>query len=150
MVIREELFPDIGLQVLDRQRQTMIVGVDIHDHRLDALSLLQHFRRMLDPPRRDVGHVHEPVNALLDFDKGAEVREVANAAGDHGADGIAFRQRRPRIRFRLFEAQRYAAIVHVDIENECFDVLTKHKHFRRMLDALPCHISDMQQTIDTT
>ena len=39
-VICEELLPYIRLQLLDPKRQPVILGVDVQDHRIDALTFL--------------------------------------------------------------------------------------------------------------
>src|SRR5688500_10753703 len=45
----EEVVPDIGRQLLQTQRQALVVGVDAEHHGLDDVALLEDFRRMLDP-----------------------------------------------------------------------------------------------------
>src|ERR1051326_773715 len=42
VVAREEVVPDIGRQLLEPQRQPLVLGVDVEDHRLDDVALLQH------------------------------------------------------------------------------------------------------------
>ena len=99
-MVREELLPDIGLKLLDSQRQPMIVRIDVQDHGFHALALLQNFGRMFDAARRNIGNVDKPIDSLFDFDERAEVGQIANTAGNHGTDGVTFRQSRPWIGLR--------------------------------------------------
>ena len=119
----EELLPDIRLQLFDSEREPMVVGVDIQNHGFHPLALLQHFGRMFDAARRDVGNVNKTIDSFFDFDKRAEIRQISHAAGDHGADRVSLCQRAPGIGLRLLETERDAAIVHVDIEDDGFDIL---------------------------
>ena len=96
----------------------MIVRIDVQNHGFHALALLQHFGRMFDAARRNIGNMNQPVDSFFDFDERAEVRQISHTAGNDGTDDIAFRQCRPRIRFRLLETQRNAAVLHVDFEND--------------------------------
>src|SRR5262245_38939944 len=83
VMVREELLPDVRLQLLDSERQPMVVTVDVQNHSFDALTLLQNFGRMFDTPRRDVGDVNETVDSFLNFDERTEIRQVSNSTGDH-------------------------------------------------------------------
>src|SRR2546422_8801792 len=82
-VICEELVPYIRLQLLHAERQTMVLRINVEDHRIDSLTLLQYLGWMLDPPRRNIGDMHKPVDSLFDFNEGAKVGEIANPATDH-------------------------------------------------------------------
>ena len=39
-VVREELFPRVGLELFDPERQAMVVAVDVQDHCIDAVAFL--------------------------------------------------------------------------------------------------------------
>ena len=49
----------------------------------------------------------------------------------------------------MLHAQRYTLTFAVELENLDVDLVTDVDHFRRMLDALPRHVRDVQETIDT-
>ncbi len=86
-VLREERLPDIGLKLLDAEREAAVFRLDAENDGLDLLALLQDFGRMLDAlGPAQVGDVDEAVDAVFDLDEGAEVGEVADAAFDDGAD----------------------------------------------------------------
>ena len=101
LVTREEVVPDVGGELLQAERQPLVLGVDVEHHRLDHVALLQHFGRVLDAlAPRHVGDVDQAVDVLLDFDERAELGEVADLAGDLRADRILLGQVVPRIASR--------------------------------------------------
>src|SRR2546425_8523910 len=102
-MIREELFPRIRLQLLDAEQQAMVVAIDVQDNCIDALTLFQYLRRMLDPPRGNIGHVYEAVNSLFDFNESAKVSQIADTATDYRSDRVPLRQGAPGVRFGLLE-----------------------------------------------
>src|SRR5206468_5483110 len=82
LVVGEKLFPHVGLKLLESQREPVVFRIDVENHRIDAFAFFQYFRRMLDPARRDVRDVDQPVDALLNFDEGSEVRQIPDPARD--------------------------------------------------------------------
>ena len=77
----EELLEHVGLQLLDAQRQALVLGVDLEDDGLDLVALVQHLAGMLDPlGPGQVGDVHQAVDPFLDLDERAEVGDVAHRA----------------------------------------------------------------------
>ena len=78
-----ELRPRIVADLLQAQADAPVLLVDRQDHDLDRVALLEHLARVRDAlGPRHVGHVHQAVDALLELDEGAEVREVADLALD--------------------------------------------------------------------
>jgi hypothetical protein len=72
--------------------------------------------------------MHEAIDPFLDFNKSAEVGEIADSACDHRSDRVTLRQRGPRIRLGLLHSQRNPPVLHVHIEHNSFDVLSDLKH----------------------
>ena len=80
----EEALPNVGLQLLHAQREAAVVRLNGQNNGLDLVALLQNFRRMLDAlGPAQVADVYQAVDAVLDFDEGAEVGQVADLAFDH-------------------------------------------------------------------
>ena len=48
LVVREELVPDVGGELLEAQGQALVLGVDVEDDGLDDVALLQDLGRVLD------------------------------------------------------------------------------------------------------
>src|SRR5690606_29185599 len=59
-------------------------------------------------------------------------------------------QTNPWILSKLLHAQRNTALLLVELEDFSFNFLTNGQNFRRMTHATPCHVGDVQQTVDTT
>src|ERR1700739_2698299 len=94
----EEALPDVGLELLDTQAEAAVLRLDAENDCLDLFALLDDFRRMLDAlGPAQVGDVNQAVDAILDFDEGAEVGEVANATFDNGSGRITLREGLPGI-----------------------------------------------------
>ena len=63
-------------------------------------------------------------------------------------DGIAARDVLPRIGAELLEAEADALTLAIELEDAHFDLVADVDDFRRVLDALPRHVGDVQQAID--
>ena len=89
------------------------------------------------------------VDALLDLDERAEIGQFADPAFDHGADGVAIRDRGPRIGFELLHAERDAAVFRLHIQNHGLHLIAHLDDLARVLHApAPGHLRDMDQTFD--
>src|SRR5579871_862291 len=106
LVILKIGFPGVRLELLDPQGKTMGGGIDIQDDGLYNLAFFEHLGGVLDALRPgEIGDVDQAVDALLDFDKCAEVRHVADAAFHYGPDAVAIVNGGPGIRFELLETE---------------------------------------------
>src|SRR5262245_11734742 len=146
----EELIPGVRLEVFDRERKAAIFDVDRGDDRFDLMVLLERFRRVFDAlGPGDVGDVDQAVDAVFYLDKRAEVGQVADAAFDPGSDAIAIRERLPRVRLDLLDAEADAPVVRIDFEHLRLDLLTDRKELRWVFDALrPRHLRDVHEAFD--
>ena len=100
-----------------------------------------------------VGPVHfadmdETFDALLDLDEAAVVGDVRDLAEQAGVRRVAARDVLPGVGTELLQAQRYALALAVELEDPHVDLFAHLDDFRRMLDALPCHVRDMKKAID--
>ena len=92
----------------------------------------------------------QAVDAVFDFDEGAEVGQVAHAAFDRHADGELLVQRIPRIGRQLPHAERNAALGRVHVQHHAFHLIADVDQLRRMLHALrPGHLADVDQAFDS-
>ena len=48
----------------------------------------------------------------------------------------------------MFQAQSNASFFFVDMEDHHFEFLAESDHFGRMFNPLPCHVGDVEETID--
>src|SRR4051794_1264480 len=150
MAVREEIVPDVRGELLQAERQALVLGVDVQHHRVDHVALLEHFRRMLDPlAPRHVRDVNEAVDLLFHLDEGAELGQVTDLALDLRADGVLVGEVVPRVGFDLLQPERNAPRGGVDAEHHRVDRVADVQDLRRMLDALaPRHLADVDQPFD--
>ena len=146
----EEVVPDVGRELLQAERQPLVLGVDVEHHRIDHVALLEHFRRMLDPlAPRHVGDVDEAVDLLFDLDERAELGEVANLALNLRADRILLGQLVPGVVLDLLQAERNAARCRIHAEHHRVDGVADVEDLRRVLDALaPRHLGNVNEAFD--
>src|SRR5258708_5734234 len=147
----EESLPDIGLKLLDPQRQAPLVGLNGQHNGLHTITLLQHFRRMLHAlGPAQVADVHQAVDAILDFDKRTEVGQVAHPAFHGHAHGIFIVQCIPGILRELPHTERDAPLAGIYIQHYTFDLIAHIHKLRGVLHALrPRHFADVYQAFDT-
>ena len=150
-VIDREFFPGIGHALFHSQRNAPALLVDLENHHLDFVAKLHDLGRMdvLVGPVH-LGDVHQPLDALLDFDKRAVIGEVGDLAEQPCARGVAARETHPRIFAELLHAQRHAILFLVELEDLGGHLVTDREHFGRMLDAAPRQVSDVQEAVDAT
>src|ERR1035437_9567038 len=53
----------------------------------------------------------------------------------------------PWVRLHLFQAQRNAPLLRIDLENSGFDLLPHRKHVRGFRNTAPGDIADVQQSV---
>src|SRR5208282_3385137 len=144
LVLLEPLAPDV-VHLLDAERDAAIIRIDLQDLGGDRFALFENFMRVLDALRPAyVADVHQTVKAFFDFNESAELRDVADFAGDDSAHGIFFRHEQPGIGQRLLDAQRNAAITGLDVQNHDVDFFADFGDLRGMLGFFgPAHLSDV-------
>src|ERR1700691_6247087 len=122
----EEALPNIGLQLLDAQREAAILRLNAENNSLDLFALLDDFRGVLDAlGPAQVGDVDKAVDSVFNLDEGAEVSEVANAALDDGTDGVFVGEAFPRVLEELLHAERDAAVGGIDAENNSVNFVAR-------------------------
>src|SRR5262245_25483544 len=147
LVVGEELVPDVGGQLLEAQREALVLGVDVEHHRFDGVALLQHLRGVLDAlGPRQVGDVDQAVDPVLDLHEGAELGQVADLALEARADGVLVGQLLPGVGLHLLEAQADAVGLLVDAEHHALHLLAHGQDLRGVLDLLrPGHLGDVDE-----
>ena len=93
--------------------------------------------------------MHQSLDALLQFDKGAVIGHAEHPATYPGADGIALDRIQPRIGGELLEAERYALLFAVELEHLDLDLVADVHQVAGMGEAAPGHIGDVQQAVDS-
>src|SRR5579863_2779421 len=142
--------PRVLDRLLEAKANALVVGVDVEDHHVDGVTLLDDFRRMLHAlGPRHVRDVDQSIDPRLDFDERAEAGQVAHLAGDPRAHGVALRQHHPGILLGLLHPERDLLLVGIDLEHDRLDRLADGHELGRMPDvARPTHLADVHQTFD--
>ena len=100
--------------------------VNCKNNNLNIVALLHKLTRVTDllcP--REIGDVHEAINAWLEFDEDTKVCEVPHVALMNRPNRVLRHKIIPWIRLELFHAKSKLAIALVDVENNRFYHLTK-------------------------
>ena len=147
---RAHLLERIVGQLLDAERDALLVHVDVEDLDLDLVALLVVADRLvagLVP--RQVAQMHHAVDVAGQADEQAELGDVADLALELGAARVLLGEALPRIGHALLEAERDAALGHVDVQHHHFDLL-RGRHDLARMDVLlgPAHLGDVHQTFD--
>ena len=142
--------PGVLGALLDTQRDATALFINIEHHHLNLIAELHDFRGMdiLVGPIH-LGDVHQTLNTLFDFGKTAIVGEVGDLGDNTATLGVAAGDLYPRVLAQLLEAQRYAVALAIELEDFDIHFLSDFHDLARVLDALPGHIGDVQQPVDT-
>ena len=90
----------------------------------------------------------QPLDPRLQFDKGAVIGDVGDAAAELGAGRIFQIDAFPRVGFELLHAERDALRLGVEADHLHLDVLPDVERLGGMIDPPPGDVGDMQQTVD--
>ncbi len=95
-----------------------------------------------------LGHVDQPLHARLQLDERAVVGEAHHLARHARTHRVAVRHRRPRVGAQLLVAQRHALGRRVVLQHDHVDLVVDLEQLRRVADAAPRHVGDVQQAVD--
>src|SRR6202051_2005968 len=149
VVVLGELLPRIGLALLHAEADATTFLVDVEHHDLDLLADVHHFGGI----HILVGPVHlrdmnQAFDAFFDFDEAAVIGDVRDLAEETSVGRRAPRDVLPLIRAQLLQPQGHTLAFAIELQNPHIDLFAHFDDFGRMLDALPRHVGDVQQTID--
>src|SRR5579863_7002111 len=146
-----EVVPGIRLALLHAERDATALFVDIEHHHFRLVAHLHDLGRvdvLVGPVHlRDV---HQAFDTRLDLHEAAVIGQVRDFAEQAGAVRVTARDVDPRVFAQLLQAQGDAVAFAVELEHLDVDLLADGHHLRRMLDALPRHVGDVQQAVDAT
>ncbi len=92
--------------------------------------------------------MYQTFDAFFQLGKAAVVGEVGDASLNTGAFRVTSLDGNPWVFAQLLQAQRYTVALAVELQNLDIDLVANVDDLRRMLDTLPGHVGDVQQTID--
>ena len=97
---------------------------------------------------RHLGDVDQAFDARLEFDEGAVVGDVGDAALEAHADRILGLDALPGVGLQLLHAERDAVRLVVDLDDLDLHLLADVEHLGRVIDAPPGDVGHVQQAVD--
>ena len=148
-VFRLGAVPRVGFELANAEADFLFVPVDAEHDGFDLLTGREHVARFGDAlGPGQFGDMDEAFDAGFEFHKRAVGHEVDDLALDLRADREFAFDAGPGILHLLLEAEADAFLVLVHVEHHDVNVLADLEHFRRMADAAPAHVGDVQQTVN--
>src|SRR3990172_4181497 len=148
-MIGSERDPGILLDLLQAKRDAALLGIDLehlHFHLLARGNDLAGVDVLLGPAHlRDMD---QAFHAGLELDEGAIVGDVGDRALEARVDRILGGDALPRIGFKLLDAEADALGLRIDADDLHLHRIADIHDLARMGDTPPCHVSDMQQTVN--
>src|SRR5216683_1962368 len=148
-VLLEEGFPRVGHDLLQTEADAPLLRIDVEHHHLDLLAGRDDLAgvHILFGPAH-LGDMDQPLDDRLQFDEGAVVGDVGDAALVLGARRIFELDALPRIGFELLHAERDALGLRVKADDLDLDGLADIERLGRVVDAPPGDVGDVQQAVD--
>ena len=142
--------PWVLRQLLDTERDTLGIAVDVENAGFDFVTLGETIARMSNTlAPRHIRDVNQTVNALVNTDEHTEISDVADGAFDDRTNRIGLSQFVPRIRLKLTHTKRNTLVLHVDAKNFGFHNIAHFDELGGVLDALvPAHLRDVNKSLD--
>src|SRR5579862_490559 len=141
--------PRIAFQLTDAKGNFLFLAVDAQDNRFNFLVRLEHiagFGHAFRPGK--LGDVHESFHARFELHKRAVRHQVDHLALDACADREFRFDVVPRVGHLLLEAEADAFLFLVHVQHDHVNFLADLQNFRRMRNAAPTHVRDVQQAVD--
>jgi len=92
--------------------------------------------------------VDQPFDTFLELDERAVIREGDHLAVHFAAERVTLDDVAPGIGRLLLVSEGHALGLRVELQNDDFDLIADVEVLRRMIDAAPTDVGDVQQAID--
>src|SRR6185295_4745968 len=147
-ILLRQRHPRILLGLLHAERDRLFGFVHLEHDGFDRLADRHELRRMPHVARpAHLGDMDEAFDAGLELDERAVVRDRHDLALHARADRILRGDVLPRIWLQLFQAERNALALPVDVEDFDLELLPDLHHLGRMGHAAVAHVGDVQQAV---
>ena len=149
-VLRHQARPWIIEQLLDAQRDALVVRVHVQDHDINLLALLHDLGGVFHTTcPAHVGDVHETVDPGFDLHECPERRKVPDRSGELRPRRVLHGERQPRILFDLLHAEGDLFVLRVDLQDHRLDLVADGNELGRVPNiARPRHFGDVDQPLD--
>src|SRR5262245_15832258 len=149
-VLAQEQRQRVLVELLDAEGNPFALRIDREHDRLELLALLVVAHGLFAGHiPREVGQVHEAVDAARQPDEHAEIGDRLDLAGNLVALLVVLAELDPGVRLALLETERDAAALLVDVEDHDLD-LVADLHDLVRIDVLvrPIHLGDVHEAFD--
>src|SRR5581483_770840 len=140
----------IALELLDAERNALLLDVDVENlrlHHVALLELLDHLLARTLPVQ--VGEVDHAVDIAIETEEQTELGLVLDLAFDDRTRRMLLDENLPRIAHGLLEAERDAALDRIDFEHLHFHLLRGGDDLAGVHVLLgPRHLGDVNETFD--
>src|SRR6266478_5946479 len=140
----------IAHELLDAERDALLLDIDIEHHGLDHVALLEVVDHLLARKLPvEVGEMDHAVDIALETEEQAELGLVLDLAFDGRTDREFLDENFPGVAHGLLEAERDAALDRIHFENLHFDFLRGRNDLAGVHVLLgPRHFRDVDQAFD--
>src|SRR6202521_4463435 len=140
----------IAFELLDAERDALLLDIDIEHHGLDHVALLEVVDHLLARKLPvEVGQMDHAATIPLEPEEQTELGLVLDLAFDRGADREFLDKYFPGVAHGLLEAERNPALDRIDFENLHFDFLRGRNDLAGVHVLLgPRHLRDVDQAFD--
>ncbi len=141
--------PRVRGDLLHAEGDALLVGIDAEHDDFDFFADLHHLGRMTElAGPGHLGDVNQTFDAVFQFHECAVVGEIGDGTGESGILGVLLSNVLPRIGNELLETKGDLLCFAVEGEDLQFQIVAELDHFLGMLDALPGHVSDVEETVE--
>src|SRR6202048_4117758 len=140
----------IALELLDAERDALLLNIDIEHHGLDHVALLEVVDHLLARKLPvEIGQMDHAVDVALEPEEQTELGLVLDLAFDRRSDREFFDEHFPGIAHGLLEAERNPALDRIDFEDLHFHCLRGRNDLAGMHVLFgPRHFRDVDQAFD--
>src|SRR5690606_11061797 len=144
-----EAAPRVGLGLAQTERDPLLLGVQLEDHRLDGIALGEDLLGVADAlGPAHLADVDEALEARLDLDERAERGEVGDRARDALPDGVVGEHVFPRVGRELLHGEVDALALEVHVEDLDLDLVTELDDVTRVREAAVGQLGAVHQPVD--
>ena len=144
-IFERQHHPRILLGLFHTERDLLLVRIDLEHDCFDGLTDRNQLRRMTHVARpTHLADMDQSLYSGFELNKCPVVRDRDHFASYACTNGVFFRYVLPRIALELFEAEADALARPVDVEHLDLELRTDGHKFRRMRDASPRHVRDVE------
>src|SRR5579859_1532945 len=97
--------------------------------------------------RCQLGEMDQALDAIFNACESSKWRNLGHDSGDYLARRVALLYGGPGINLGPLDGERNLLLVFIDAEHLHLDLLADMQHFAGMIDAAPCQLADMDQSV---